>query len=73
MSQYVEAPTKAFTAGGAIAQFSRVTLSAGSLVAAGANAQDIGTLCDASFASGDMRAVRLPNASGSRRWRLRCC
>jgi len=65
MSQYVETPTKSFTAGGAIAQHLRVKLSAGKLAAAGINEKEIGTLEAAAFADGDVVAVRLRTAQGT--------
>lgn len=67
MSQYVESPTKTFTAGAAISQFLRVKLSAGVLAAAGVGDDDLGTIESASFASGDIRAVRLMSAQGTRK------
>lgn len=71
MAQYVEGPTKSFTAGGAIAQFLRVKLTAGKLAIAGAGATDgaveIGTIEDAAFADGDVKAVRLRNAQGTKK------
>ena len=65
MSQYVETPTKTFECGAAIAQHLRVVLSAGKLAAAGITARELGTLESASFASGDLRAVRLRTAAGT--------
>jgi hypothetical protein len=69
MSQFVETPTKAFTAGAAIAKYLRVKLSSGKLAVAGAGASDepveIGTIEDASFADGDVRPVRLRTAQGT--------
>lgn len=65
MSQYVDGNIKNFTAGAAIAQHLRVKLSAGVLAAAGAADVEIGTITDASFASGDIRGVRLRSASGT--------
>jgi hypothetical protein len=65
MASYVVGPTRSFTAGAAIGQHLRVSLSAGKLAAAGANTQDIGTLVEASFADGDVRAVHLANAQGT--------
>jgi len=69
MSQFVETPTKTFTAGGAIGQHIRVKLSSGVLAVAGLGATDepveLGTITEASFASGDVRAVRLRNAQGT--------
>lgn len=69
MSQYVETPTKAFTAGAAIAKHLRVKLSSGKLAVAGVGASDepveIGTMEDASFADLDVVSVRLRNAQGT--------
>jgi len=65
MSQYVETPTKAFEAGAAIAQHLRVKLSAGVLAAAGVADLEIGTLDEATFASGDAGNVRLRSAQGT--------
>lgn len=67
MSQYVETACKTFTAGGAIAVFLRVKLSAGVLAAAGVNEDEIGTIERATFASGDKVAVRLLSAQGTRK------
>lgn len=65
MSQYVETPTKAFTAGAAIAQHLRVKLSSGKLAAAGISDKEIGTIEAAAFADGDIVAVRLRSAQGT--------
>lgn len=65
MSQFVETPTRKFTAGAAIARHLRVTLTAGKLAAAGNTTVELGTLVDASFADLDVRAVRLRNAQGT--------
>jgi len=65
MSQFVETPTKAFTAGAAIAQHLRVKLSGGKLAAADAEDIELGTLEAAAFADGDVRAVRLRTAQGT--------
>lgn len=69
MSQFVSTPTRTFTAGAAIAKHLRVKISSGVLAAAGVGASDdtveIGTLLDASFASGDVRAVHLRNSGGT--------
>lgn len=67
MSQFVETPTKTYTAGAAIGQHLRVKLSNGKLAAAGASDVSIGTLEEASFADGDVRAVRLRTAQGTRK------
>ena len=65
MSQYVECGAKSFEAGAAIGANLRVVLSSGVLAAAGATDSELGTLLDASFASGDMRTVRLTSAQGT--------
>lgn len=68
MSQFVETPTKTFTAGAAIGQHLRVTLnSSNKLVKAGVTDGDIeiGTIETESFADGDIRAVRLVSAVGT--------
>lgn len=69
MSQFVETPTKTFTAGAAISQFARVKIASGVLAVAVAGTTDdgveIGTLEAESFASGDVRPVRLRSAQGS--------
>ena len=69
MTQYVEGPTKAFTAGAAIAKHLRVKLSSGVLAVAGAGTSDepveIGTIEEAAFAAGDLRSVRMRNAQGT--------
>lgn len=65
MSQFVETATKMFTAGAAIAMYLRVKLSAGLLAKAGSTDHELGTLESASFASGDVRAVRLRSAQGT--------
>lgn len=64
MSQYVETPTKGFSCSGALAQYLRVKTPS-SLAAAGVDEMDIGTLEEASFAAGDVRAVRLRTAQGT--------
>lgn len=65
MSQHVETNTKTFTAGAAIAKYLRVHLSSGKLAASGITQREIGTIEDASFADGDVRAVRLASAAGT--------
>ena len=69
MAQYVDGNFKTFTAGAAIGEHLRVKLTAGLLAVAGVGATDepleIGTLRDPSFASGDVRSVRLRGAAGS--------
>lgn len=67
MSQYVETPTKGFTASGAVSQFNRVYVSAAGVVAvAGATTPGVGT-AEVDAASGDTLAVRLWSAAGTRK------
>ena len=59
-----------FTAGAAIAQYLRVKLSTGKLavaVLADGPGVELGTLEEASFADGDIRAVKTRNAPGKRK------
>lgn len=65
MSQINEGPTKTFTAGAAIGKHILVKLSSGKLAVAGLGEEFLGTLEDASFADGDLRAVRLRSAQGT--------
>lgn len=65
MSQFVETPTKYFTAGAALGVYLRVKLSAGKLAAAGLSDNELGTIENAAFASGDVRPVRLSSAQGT--------
>ncbi len=65
MSQFVDGPTKTFTAGAALAVGTRVTLSSGVLAAADEDTFEIGTVERESFASGEEIAVRLATASGT--------
>lgn len=65
MNQYVEGPTKAFTAGAAIGKHILVKLSSGKLAVAGLGDEWLGTLEDESFADGDARSVRLRSAQGT--------
>lgn len=67
MPGYNESGDSTFTAGGAIAQHLRVILSSGVLATAGITDRELGTLNEASFASGDIRSVRLRNAPGTRK------
>jgi hypothetical protein len=68
MSQFVHGPTKSFPANAAIAKFLRVKLlSTGKFDTAGAADIDLGTLEEASFVAGDMRAIRLRNAEGTKK------
>lgn len=65
MSQFVETPTRAFTAGAALALFLRVKLTAGKLAAAGSTDHELGTMEKPSFADLDVVAVRLRTAQGT--------
>jgi hypothetical protein len=64
MSQFVETNLKGFTAGGALGQYLRVT-GATSLSLADASTVELGTLENATFASGDLGQVRLRTANGT--------
>lgn len=65
MSQYVDGPSKTFTAGAAIGQDILVKLSSGKLAVAALGDEHIGTLLAESFTDGDERAVRLRSAQGT--------
>lgn len=65
MSQFVETPTRTFTAGAAIARHLRVKLSSGKLAAAGSTDHELGTMEQPSFADLDVVAVRLRTAQGT--------
>lgn len=69
MTQQVEVSTKAFTAGAAMEKHARVKLSSGVLALAGVGASDepveLGTIQEATFAAGDVVAVRMRNAPGT--------
>lgn len=65
MAAYVETPTRNFQANAAIAQFKRVILSSGELVAAGADDRELGTLENAALAADEQVAVRLRTAQGT--------
>lgn len=70
MAQYVETATRSFVAGGAIPQFSRVKLSTGKLAACAITdgpGVELGTTEQAAFADGDVVAVRLKSAQGTRK------
>lgn len=68
MSQFVETCCKTFTTAAAIDQHLRVKLdSTGKVSLAGIADKDIGTLEQESFADGDVRAVRLSSAVGTRK------
>lgn len=55
------------TAGAAIGQYLRVIITSGKLALAGITDRELGTLNEASFADGDVRSVRLRNATGTRK------
>lgn len=69
MSQQTDGPNKTFLVDGSVAipQYSRVKLSGGYLVAAGAEDSDLGTLNEAVFADGLVKhvSVRLKNVAGT--------
>ena len=65
MSQFVNSPTKGFTAGAAIGKHILVKLSSGKLSVAALAEEPIGTLEDESFADLDIRSVRLLSAQGT--------
>lgn len=65
MAEFVETACKSFTAGGAIAQYLRVKLSAGVLAAAGSTDRDIGVMEWPALAANDVVAVRLRTAQGT--------
>lgn len=65
MSQFVEAPTRTFTAGAAIGKYILVKLSSDKLAVAGLAEEWIGVLENESFADLDKRAVRLRSAQGT--------
>jgi hypothetical protein len=65
MSNYIETSTKGFAASGAIAQYLRVILSGTQLSVAGVGDIEVGTIEQAAFNAGDMRAVRLRSAQGT--------
>ncbi|MBW3540755.1 MAG: DUF2190 family protein [Planctomycetes bacterium] len=67
MSQFVETPCRTFEAGAAIGRYLRVKLSSGKLAVAGATDADIGTIERETFAAGDLVAVRLRLAQGTRK------
>jgi hypothetical protein len=67
MSQYVETPCRAFTAGAARDRFLRVKLSGTSLATAGASDVSVGTQETESFAATDIVPVRLTTAQGTRK------
>lgn len=68
MSQFVETPTKALTAGAAIDQYLRVKLNSSNLLVVATAADNaLGVMEVESFASGDVVAVRLRSAPGTRK------
>jgi hypothetical protein len=66
MSQFVEAPTKTFTTGGAVTQYARLSYSSSVVTNAGADAPGVGT-AEVDAASGEPVAVRLWTAEGTRK------
>lgn len=71
MSQFNPSGLQTFTAGGAIAQHLRVSLTAGKLAVADVGANDfsreVGTIMRAVFADGELATVRLRNMTGTRK------
>lgn len=65
MSQYIDTPTKTFTAGAAVAKYTRVKFASGVVTAAGVADDWIGVAMDDAFASGDEIQVRLRNVTGT--------
>ncbi len=65
MASYVETPCKTFEAGGAIAVYLRVKLSAGVLAVAGLTDRELGCSERPAFANGDLIPVRLRTAQGT--------
>lgn len=65
MAQYVETPTKTFTANAAMGKHLRVKLSAGEIVLAGASDVELGTTERDVITAGDLAAVRLRTAQGT--------
>lgn len=65
MSQYVDTSERTFEAGAAIAENLRVKLASGVLAVAGIADRELGTMFNASFASGDKVAVRLRTTNGT--------
>lgn len=63
---YIEAPSRTFTASGAIGKHLRVALNgSGELALAGAQEDGVGVTEAAAFAQGEAVAVRLPSAEGT--------
>jgi len=67
MSQYTDGPTRTFTASAALAPHLRVKLTSGKTALAGAADIDIGTVEGRAYADGNLHAVRLRNAPGTRK------
>ena len=61
----VEANTRTFQAGAALARHARVKLASGVLATAGVGDTELGTMHDASFEAGEIKAVRLRSAIGT--------
>lgn len=64
MSQYIQAPCRQFTAGGAVAKYLRVKTPS-ALAAAGAADVELGTIENAALAANDVVSVRLRSAEGT--------
>ena len=63
---FVESNTRTFEAGAAIGRHLRVKLTSGTLAVAGAtDTEEVGTMNEASFAAGEVKAVRLRSAMGT--------
>lgn len=67
MSQFVETPTRAFTAGAAIVEYLRVGLTSSKLAVAAALVPGIGTIEKEAFAVDEVVAVRMWSAQGTRK------
>lgn len=65
MAQFVETPTRALPASGALGQYLRVKLTGGQLVLAGAADVEIGTMDVPAYVAGQSYAVRLRSAQGT--------
>lgn len=65
MSQYVDSSVKSFVAGAAIGRGVLVKLTSDVLSVAALAEEPVGVLEEASFASGDVRPVRLLSAKGT--------
>lgn len=65
MSQQINGAYKTLTAGAALGQYLRVKIASGVLALAGITDKDVGVMRQASFASGNVVAVRLASAQGT--------